>query len=73
MGELLAEAGLTGEDGVARRLFGDLAGKTVAWDVYFGLERPDRQYYLGAFGVWKNQSRTVHGDAYWQFHVKTGA
>ena len=48
-------------------------GKTVAWDVYFGLERPDRQYYLGAFGVWKNQSRTVHGDAYWQFHVKTGA
>jgi hypothetical protein len=48
-------------------------GKTVAWDAYFRLERPDRHYYLGAFGVWKNLSGTVRGDAYWQFHLKTGS
>jgi hypothetical protein len=45
-------------------------GKTVAWDAYFRLERPDRHYYLGAFGVWKGRGGHS-GDAYWQFHVKT--
>jgi len=63
-------------DGQSRRIDTTLRrverdGKTVAWDAYFRLERPDRHYYLGAFGVWKNQSGTVRGDAYWQFHVKT--
>jgi hypothetical protein len=65
-------------DGRERRLDTTLRrverdGKTVAWDAYFRLERPDRHYYLGAFGVWKNQSGTVRGDAYWQFHSRTGA
>ena len=46
-------------------------GKTVAWDVYFRVDRPDRHHYLGAFGVWKDNGGRVHGDAYWQFHVKT--
>jgi hypothetical protein len=44
-------------------------GKTVAWDAYFRLKRPDRHYYLGAFGVW--EGRGERGGAYWQFHVKT--
>jgi hypothetical protein len=45
-------------------------GKTVAWDAYFRLERPDRHYYLGASGVWEGRGERG-GDAYWQFHVKT--
>jgi hypothetical protein len=65
-------------DGQSRRIDTTLRrverdGKTVAWDAYFRLERPDRHHYLGAFGVWKNQSGTVRGDAYWQFHLKTGS
>ena len=46
-------------------------GETVAWDVYFRVDRPDRHHYLGVFGVWKDNGGRVHGDAYWQFHVKT--
>ncbi len=46
-------------------------GKTVAWDVYFRLNNPGRHYYLDAFGTWKHNGGRVHGDAYWQFHVKT--
>jgi hypothetical protein len=57
-------------DPTLRRVVRD--GKTVAWDAYFRLERPDRHYYLGAFGVWKG-SGGRSGDAYWQFHVKTGS
>jgi hypothetical protein len=48
-------------------------GKTVAWNAYFRLERPDRHYYLDAFGVWKDDGGKVQGDAYWQFHLKTGS
>lgn len=55
-------------DTTLRRVLRD--GKTVAWDAYFRLERPDRHYYLGAFGVWKGSRGS--SDAYWQFHVKTG-
>ncbi len=63
-------------DGRSRRIDTTLrrverAGKTVAWDVYFRVDRPDRHYYLGAFGVWSDKGGRVHGDAYWQFHVKT--
>jgi hypothetical protein len=46
-------------------------GKTVAWDAYFRLERPEHQYYMGASGVWKGAGGR-RGDAYWQFHAKTG-
>ncbi len=50
VGELLAEAGLTGEDGVARRLFGDLAYRSGALEgelakrgVLLATERADRR------------------------------
>jgi hypothetical protein len=48
-------------------------GKTVAWAAYFRLQRPDRQYYVDAFGVWKDDGGRVRGDASWQFHLKTGS
>ena len=56
-------------DTTLRRVVRD--GKTVAWDAYFRLKRPEHQYYMGASGVWKGAGGR-HGDAYWQFHVKTG-
>jgi hypothetical protein len=56
-------------DTTLRRVVRD--GKTVAWDAYFRLERPEHQYYMGASGVWKGAGGR-HGDAYWQFHAKTG-
>ena len=61
-------------DGRSRRIETTLRrvvrdGKTVAWDAYFRLERPDRHYYMGAFGVWEGSRG--NSDAYWQFHVKT--
>ena len=70
----LDENGMSG-DGERQRLATTLRrverdGKTVAWDAYFRLKRPDRHYYLGAFGVWKGSRGS--SDAYWQFHVKTG-
>lgn len=57
-------------DGDSRRIDTTLRrverdGKTVAWDAYFRVDRPDRHYYLGAFSEWNP------GDAYWEFHVKT--
>jgi len=58
-------------DTTLRRVVRD--GKTVAWDAYFRLERPDRHYYLDAFGVWRDDGGRERGDAYWQFHAKTGA
>jgi hypothetical protein len=63
-------------DGRQRRIETTLSpvkrdGKTVAWNAYFRLERPDRQYYIEAFGVWENRSGTARGDAFWQFHAKT--
>jgi hypothetical protein len=41
-------------------------GETVAWDVFFRVNKPGRHYYLDAFGVWEDA-----GDASWNFHVKT--
>ena len=57
-------------DTTLRRVVRD--GKTVAWDAYFSLERPERQHYMYAFGVWKGAGGG-HGDASWDFHVKTGS
>ena len=48
-------------------------GKTVAWAAYFRLQRPDRQYYMDAFGAWKDDGGRARGDASWQFHLKTGS
>lgn len=56
-------------DTTLRRVARD--GKTVAWDAYFRVDRPDRHYYLGAFGIWSDNGGRVHGDAYWQFHLRT--
>jgi hypothetical protein len=48
-------------------------GKTVAWDVYFRLKRPDRHYLLQPYGKWKRVPGThiSYGDGAWYFHVKT--
>ena len=50
-------------------------GETVAWDVYFRVNQPDRHYYLDTFAVW-GQVPNTHvsaGDATYTFHVKTRA
>ena len=47
-----------------RRVFED--GQTVAWDVFFRVNKPGRHYYLDTFGIWEDA-----GDASWNFHVKT--
>lgn len=57
-------------DTTLRRVVRD--GRTVAWDAYFRLERPDRQHYMEVFGVWRDDGGRERGDAFWQFHVKTG-
>lgn len=57
-------------DTTLRRVVRD--GRTVAWDAYFRLERPNRDYYLDAFGGWKDDGGRERGDASWQFHAKTG-
>jgi hypothetical protein len=46
-------------------------GKTVAWKIFFRVDRPDRHYYLDAFGIWNHTGGREGGNAYWQFHVKT--
>jgi hypothetical protein len=48
-------------------------GKTVAWNVFIGVNRPDRHYYLETFGRWQDVPGThiSYGDALWFFHVKT--
>ncbi len=58
-------------DGESRRIDTTLRrverdGKTVAWDAYFRVDRPNRHYYLGAFGVWKDNGGKTYGDAYWR-------
>jgi hypothetical protein len=40
-------------------------GRTVAWDAFFSVKRPDTHYYLFFSGWWDE------GDASWDFHVKT--
>jgi hypothetical protein len=50
-------------------------GETVAWNVYFRVNQPDRHYYLDTFAVW-GQVPNTHvsaGDATYTFHVKTRA
>ncbi len=48
-------------------------GKTVAWDAYFEVNRPDRDYYLVGEGHWKDREGCAGVDQYasWSFHVKT--
>jgi hypothetical protein len=48
-------------------------GKTVAWNAFFRLNKPERHYYLETHGVWKRVPGThiSYGDAFWNFHVKT--
>jgi hypothetical protein len=48
-------------------------GKTVGWDVFFYVNRPDRHYYLDASGKWNHVrgSKASYGDSSWYFHVKT--
>ena len=41
-------------------------GRTVAWEVLFRVNEPERHYYLNAFEVWEGA-----GDASWTFHVMT--
>ena len=64
--------------GQARRLDTTLRrverdGKTVAWNVFFRVDQPDRHYYLDTFGMWKEVPGThiSYGDVSWTFHVKT--
>jgi len=48
-------------------------GKTVAWDVFFHVNRPHQHYYLKTFGAWKRVPGThsTYGSGSWTFHVKT--
>ena len=48
-------------------------GKTVAWDVFFRVNEPDRHYYLDTFRLWESVpgTHTSYGDASYSFHVKT--
>jgi hypothetical protein len=48
-------------------------GKTVAWNVFFRVNEPDRDYYLDFYAVWKEVPGThiSSGDADYTFHVKT--
>jgi hypothetical protein len=49
-------------------------GKTVAWDVVFSVNGPDRHYYLLAEGDWQDEHvEDASQDAAWTFHVKTGS
>jgi hypothetical protein len=47
--------------------------KTVAWDAYFRVNRPDHNYRLVTRGVWKPVPDTHIGYGYrvYLFHVKT--
>ena len=40
-------------------------GRTVAWDAFFRVKRPDRHYYLDFGAYWRGR------DAWWGFHLKT--
>jgi hypothetical protein len=48
-------------------------GKTVAWNVFFRVNEPDRHYYLATSGEWKRVPDThiSYGQGSWFFHVKT--
>lgn len=48
-------------------------GETVAWDVYFGVNRPDHHYYLDTWIVWERVpgTRTSSGDLPRSFHLNT--
>lgn len=48
-------------------------GKTVGWDVFFNVNRPDRHYYLNASGRWNHVrgTKASSGSSSWDFHVKT--
>jgi hypothetical protein len=48
-------------------------GRTVGWDVLFSVNRPDRHYYLEAYGEWDYMrgSKASFGQSSWYFHVKT--
>jgi hypothetical protein len=47
-------------------------GQTVAWDVVFYVNRPDRDYYLVSEGHWKDvQVSGADQWAHWSFYVKT--
>ena len=48
-------------------------GKTVAWDVYFRVNRPNHDYFLDTRGVWKHVpgTHTWYGHTVYLFHVKT--
>jgi hypothetical protein len=49
-------------------------GKTVGWDAAFSVNRPSRDYYLIAEGLWQDREGCGNKQfAYWSFHVKTGA
>jgi hypothetical protein len=47
-------------------------GKTVGWDVFFYVNRPDR-HYLNASGRWNHVrgTKASSGSSSWYFHVKT--
>jgi hypothetical protein len=71
--------------GKGRRLDADLKpvkrdGERVAWDVFFFVTEPNRDYYLGFYSMWGEEPGThvsgTHvsgGDASYTFHVKTRA
>ena len=47
-------------------------GRTVAWDVIFYVNRPERDYYLVSEGHWKDRQGSDSDQwAHWSFHVKT--
>jgi len=48
-------------------------GKTVAWNVFFRVNEPGRDYYLDTFALWKQVPNThiSSGDATYFFHVRT--
>jgi hypothetical protein len=48
-------------------------GKTVAWNVFFRVNEPARQYYLVVHAHWAKVPGThvSYGDAGYAFHVKT--
>jgi hypothetical protein len=50
-------------------------GKTVAWNVFFRVNEPDRHYYLDTIGLWESVpgTHTSYGDASYSFHVRTRA
>ncbi len=46
-------------------------GRTVAWDAFFRVDRPDVPYYLSTFGLWKDADGSGYQDASWTFRVQT--